>query len=126
MTIWKDMLLVAAIPIGGAAIGAGAVLGVRVVVAFRGRRRTRARLLALSGRVEGQPEAGAIWSNGEVWLPGVMMNPPMRKRLDLAHKMGLDVAVDLHNQRSAQWYLAGNEELPPGSGWFIVRGKDHG
>lgn len=126
MGLIADALLVVAIPIGGAAIGAGAAYAVLAIVAFRSRRRTRARLLALSGRVEGQPEAGAIWSNGQVWLPGVMMNPPMRKRLDLAHKMGLDVAVDLHNQRSAQWYLAGNDELPAGSGWFIVREKDHG
>lgn len=126
MTIWKDMLLIAAMPIGGAAIGAGAALAVRVVVAFRSRRRTRARLLALSGRVEGQPEAGAIWSNGEVWLPGVMMNQRTRKRLDLAHKMGLDVAVDLISNRKAQWYLAGDDELPAGHGWFVVREKDNG
>ena len=126
MGLIADALLVAATPIGGAAIAAGAVLAMRAAVAFRSRRRARARLLAFSGRAEGQPEAGAIWSNGEVWLPGVMMNPPMRKRLDLAHKMGLDVAVDLHNQRKAQWYLAGDEEMPAGSGWFIVREKDHG
>lgn len=120
MGLIADALLVAAIPIGGAAIGAGAVLAVRAVVAFRSRRRTRARLLALSGRVEGQPHATSVWSRGKVGVPGVGMDERTRQRCDLAYKLNLDIAICSYARRPPIWLLAGDGvQLPPDSRWIV-------
>jgi hypothetical protein len=120
MTIWKDILLVAAIPIGGAAIGAGAAYAVLAIVAFRSRRRARARLLALSGRVEGQPHASSVWSRGKVEVPGVGMDERTRQRCDLAYKLNLDIAICAHARRPPIWLLAGDgAQLPLDSRWIV-------